>query len=596
VSGGGGSGAGIGVTVATVSQQFSQGNINITGNNLDVAINGGGFFQLTQPDGTPAYTRDGSFKLDKVGNIVTNGGANVMGYPTDITGKATSSSLQSLQMPTAAPIAAKGTTSMVAELNLNASSPIATGRAGIPADPTTTPPTAAVAAVPATPLTTFGTSLTAYDTQGVGLPVSMYFSKVDPLATGFVSPATATAGAAVALAAGQTATAKAATTAALALTNSAVTATAAAAAATAAGAPTAAADTAAAAAATTAAAAATTAALGPAAAAATATAAAAALMAANPVATNQWAVYDSSSPITSAPGVWPSTPAAVGILEFDATGKLMTSYAVSNPVKAGSDVAVAAAAVVTAEAADTAASTPATVSALASAIAAAVAAIKAAQIPFASDATASGAITTFLALPTPTGADIATAATAIATATTLAAATTAYANTTVPGEVPFTLKPNPDTSIVPAFNVTVDMGKITQYGAAFAVSNLTQDGYASGELTGLNIAESGVIIAKYSNGQTQAAGQLSLADFRNVQGLSPLGGNAWSATFESGQAVRGEPGIGKFGALRSGALEESNVDLTAELVNMMTAQRAYQANAQTIKTQDQVMSTLVNLR
>jgi flagellar hook protein FlgE len=81
-----------------------------------------------------------------------------------------------------------------------------------------------------------------------------------------------------------------------------------------------------------------------------------------------------------------------------------------------------------------------------------------------------------------------------------------------------------------------------------------------------------------------------------VQGLSPLGGNAWSATFESGQAVRGEPGIGKFGALRSGALEESNVDLTAELVNMMTAQRAYQANAQTIKTQDQVMSTLVNLR
>ncbi len=85
-------------------------------------------------------------------------------------------------------------------------------------------------------------------------------------------------------------------------------------------------------------------------------------------------------------------------------------------------------------------------------------------------------------------------------------------------------------------------------------------------------------------------------NFRNVQGLEPVGGNNWIETAESGQPVLGVPGEGKFGALRSGALEDSNVDLTAELVNMMTAQRNYQANAQTIKTQDQVMSTLVNLR
>jgi flagellar hook protein FlgE len=100
----------------------------------------------------------------------------------------------------------------------------------------------------------------------------------------------------------------------------------------------------------------------------------------------------------------------------------------------------------------------------------------------------------------------------------------------------------------------------------------------------------------YSNGQSQAAGQVALADFRNVQGLRPSAGGNWVETVSSGQPVSARPGVGKFGALRAGALEESNVDLTAELVNMMTAQRTYQANAQTIKTQDQVMSTLVNLR
>jgi flagellar hook protein FlgE len=103
-------------------------------------------------------------------------------------------------------------------------------------------------------------------------------------------------------------------------------------------------------------------------------------------------------------------------------------------------------------------------------------------------------------------------------------------------------------------------------------------------------------MARYSNGVTQAEGQLALASFRNTQGLADIGSNMWIETTESGPPVVGEPSSGNFGALRSGALEDSNVDLTAELVNMMTAQRTYQANAQTIKTQDQVMSTLVNLR
>jgi flagellar hook protein FlgE len=128
------------------------------------------------------------------------------------------------------------------------------------------------------------------------------------------------------------------------------------------------------------------------------------------------------------------------------------------------------------------------------------------------------------------------------------------------------------------------------------MTSLTQDGYAPGELASLSIGGNGVITARYSNGQTQFNGQITMADFRNVQGLTPLGSNSWAATIDSGLPMQGAPSQGKFGSLRAGALEESNVDLTSELVNMMTAQRAYQANAQTIKTQDQIMSTLVNLR
>ena len=96
--------------------------------------------------------------------------------------------------------------------------------------------------------------------------------------------------------------------------------------------------------------------------------------------------------------------------------------------------------------------------------------------------------------------------------------------------------------------------------------------------------------------RSKPAGQIELATFRNPQGLSPLGGNVWARTFASGDPTVGTPGTGNLGALQASALEESNVDLTGELVNMITAQRVYQANAQTIKTQDAVLQTLVNLR
>jgi flagellar hook protein FlgE len=144
--------------------------------------------------------------------------------------------------------------------------------------------------------------------------------------------------------------------------------------------------------------------------------------------------------------------------------------------------------------------------------------------------------------------------------------------------------------------MTLDMSGFTQYGANFGVTKTDVDGNSPGKLTGITFEENGVITARYSNGKTKSAGQLELATFRNPNGLQPMGGNAWSMTSSSGDPVRNVPGEGNLGSIQSGALEESNVDLTVELVNMMTAQRMYQANAQTIKTQDQIMSTLVNMR
>ncbi|MDO9437969.1 flagellar hook protein FlgE [Hydrogenophaga sp.] len=354
----GGVNSGIGVALSTVSQQFTQGNITVTGNDMDVAINGSGFFEVTMPNGSTAYSRAGMFKLNSDGFVVTNAGANLMGYPTSPDGTRLSFGTEPLRLPTGGPIPARASTGIVAEFNLDARAPVAS---------TQTPPT---------PLSKYGTSLIAYDPQGVEIPVSLSFEKIG---------------------------------------------------------------------------------------------------------NNQWNVY------TGVNG------------------------------------------------ADPAASTPFVVN-------------------FLPDGTLDPA-------------------------------------TVIP---PLTLTSPNDPAVT--FPVTLDFGKATQFGTNFAVSDLDQDGYAPGEFLGLKIGEDGMVTGQYSNGETRAAGQIALVDFRNVQGLQPLGGGNWAATFTSGSPLHGEPGTGKFGSLRSGALEDSNVDITAELVNMMTAQRSYQANAQTIKTQDQVLSTLLNMR
>jgi flagellar hook protein FlgE len=145
-------------------------------------------------------------------------------------------------------------------------------------------------------------------------------------------------------------------------------------------------------------------------------------------------------------------------------------------------------------------------------------------------------------------------------------------------------------------SITMDFSKMTQYGAGFGVNELTQDGFASGQLTGYNIGSEGIILGRYTNGQTQKLGQVALSNFTNPQGLAPGGDSMWTETTSSGVPLTGAPNTASLGVLQSEAKEDSNVDLTAELVNMITAQRVYQANAQSIKTQDAVLQTMVNLK
>lgn len=124
----------------------------------------------------------------------------------------------------------------------------------------------------------------------------------------------------------------------------------------------------------------------------------------------------------------------------------------------------------------------------------------------------------------------------------------------------------------------------------------SQNGFKPGDLVSYQINDDGTVVGNYSNEQTQVLGQIVLANFANNEGLKSEGDNVWSATQSSGVALLGTAGSGNFGTLTNGALEASNVDLSKELVNMIVAQRNYQSNAQTIKTRDQILNTLVNLR
>ncbi len=145
-------------------------------------------------------------------------------------------------------------------------------------------------------------------------------------------------------------------------------------------------------------------------------------------------------------------------------------------------------------------------------------------------------------------------------------------------------------------DIDIDFSALTQYGSAFDVKDLSQDGFAAGQFSSLGVEGDGRIVAQFTNGRSQTLGQVALARFPNEQKLRQVGDTSWVETFESGAALAAAPGSSGVGTLEGGALEQSNVNLTEQLVKMITAQRNYQANSQMISTQDQITQEILNIR
>lgn len=154
---------------------------------------------------------------------------------------------------------------------------------------------------------------------------------------------------------------------------------------------------------------------------------------------------------------------------------------------------------------------------------------------------------------------------------------------------------NPATGAAP-IELTYDFGSTTQYGAAFSVSAVDQDGFTTGRLIGVETGPDGVVQARFTNGRSVGLGQIAIAQFASDDGLRPLGDTTWGESLASGPALLGAAGTGGLGAVQSGALEGSNVDVTQQLVNMITAQRNFQANAKMISTADAISQTIINIR
>lgn len=175
-------------------------------------------------------------------------------------------------------------------------------------------------------------------------------------------------------------------------------------------------------------------------------------------------------------------------------------------------------------------------------------------------------------------------------------------------DVTWSLSPSPSFSGAKANQpITFDFGTptsaggtgldgTTNFGSASAVSAQSQDGYASGDLAGVKIDADGVVSGVYSNGQTVAAGKIAIAKFRSNDGLAKAGQNVWTATRESGEAAIGAAGEGGRGACVSGALEQSNVDISEQFVDLIAHQRAFQANSKTITTADQMLQELMTIK
>lgn len=162
------------------------------------------------------------------------------------------------------------------------------------------------------------------------------------------------------------------------------------------------------------------------------------------------------------------------------------------------------------------------------------------------------------------------------------------------GQIP--LDPFTPSTGAGVLSLSLNLSGSTQYGEKFALRNTQQDGYAAGKLNEITVSEEGVVYARYSNGDDRPLGQVAMTTFNNAQGLENKGNNLWVATFTSGAGRTGAPETSNFGSVQAGALEASTVDLTEQLVNMITAQRNFQANSQMLSTQDQITQTIINLR
>ena len=154
----------------------------------------------------------------------------------------------------------------------------------------------------------------------------------------------------------------------------------------------------------------------------------------------------------------------------------------------------------------------------------------------------------------------------------------------------------PGTGAITPSSFSVDFRGTTQFGSPFSVNDLSQDGFSTGRLVGLDVADGGSLFARYTNGQSTILAVIGLANFNNPQGLSQSGGTAWRETFDSGPAIVGTPGTSSLGVVQSGALEDSNVEISEELVRLIIAQRNYQANAKTIEAENAVTQAILNLR
>jgi len=168
---------------------------------------------------------------------------------------------------------------------------------------------------------------------------------------------------------------------------------------------------------------------------------------------------------------------------------------------------------------------------------------------------------------------------------------------TVPANGQVSLLPwSPPGSSAGPITAKIDYTGSTHLSSAFSVNALKQDGLAAGKLTGISIDDAGVIFARFSNGGSTPLGKVAMTRFSNPQGLTKLGDTTWGQSPASGAPILGEPGTGNFGLIQSGALEQSNVDISKQLVNLIIAQQAYQANSQTISTENSIVQTILNIR